>query len=73
MCVVDGGVLTYRTVAAVSRECLRSLNRTVFVGPLSYVSHSGDIGGTQLAPRLCSMTVRTIGLRALKNTYGNLA
>nr|DAV09686.1 MAG TPA: hypothetical protein [Caudoviricetes sp.] len=33
VCVLAGGVLTYRTVPAVSRECLRSLNRTVFVGP----------------------------------------
>nr|DAO55316.1 MAG TPA: hypothetical protein [Caudoviricetes sp.] len=31
------------------------------------------MGCAQPALRLCSKTVRTIRLRALKNTYGNLA
>nr|DAE82202.1 MAG TPA: hypothetical protein [Caudoviricetes sp.] len=65
------GLLTYCTVAQVALVWRRPSNRTLFVGPLSYVLHRGGTGGAQLAFRLCSKTVRTIGVRGLKNTYGN--
>nr|DAE22526.1 MAG TPA: hypothetical protein [Siphoviridae sp. ctUWs1] len=64
-------LLTYCTVAWVALVWWGSSDRTVFVGPSSYVLHRGGMGGAQLAFRLCSKTVRTIGFGGLKNTYGN--
>lgn len=72
MCVVDYGLLTYCDAARATLVWRRTPYRTLFVGPWSYVLHSGDKGGAQLAFRLCSRTVRTIGVQRLKNAYGNI-
>ena len=73
VCVVDGGILTYRTVAAVARACCSPRDRTLFVGLWSHVCHRGCLVCAQLAFRLCSKAVRTIRFQSLKTAYGNLA
>nr|DAF51308.1 MAG TPA: hypothetical protein [Siphoviridae sp. ctRGj11] len=73
VCVAVGRISTYCTVSAAARGWRTSFVWACFLGPWSYVWHRRGMGVSQLAFRLCSMTVRTVGLLALKNTYGNLA
>lgn len=72
LCVLVCAVLTYRYVSAVAGLCVRSRDRTLFVGPWAYVSHGDCLARTYLSHRLRSGIVRPSHKVSLRNAYGKL-
>lgn len=72
VCVLLCAVLTYRYVSAVAGLCVRSRDRTVFVGPWAYVAFRWCMARAYLSHRLRSGIIRPSHKVSLRNAYGKL-